>query len=321
MPDVRKARRLAIGIGAAAAALAALSVAPAEAEPPFATDVTAETDGALAAPVVLFPGEEHVFPTGGAGVCNPDGTVGTIAATVSADHGGGHGTLSAISYAAAPGDVWVEDGGAICGTLDLAVTGGEFMISPGAASGTFTLTGVTATLEIAGTGVFEQHIPAGCTLSLDFGALTGTLASEGPPNNGQLSADGVSIAEASADSCGPAYSHLLNVGFGLPASDASFAMDVSLAWEAEEPPGPDGAAVFADNCAVCHGANGEGNPALGAPALGGVVDEHGAAAVEQTIRTGVPPLMPAWEGQLTDAEITAVVEFVGTLEGEHNDEH
>lgn len=250
-------------------------------------------------------------------MCNPSGEMGTLTASVSEDDGAGTGTLSSISYQSASGDVWVEDGGAICGTLGLDISGGEFMIGSGAASGTFTLSGMTGTLEIMGTGVFEQHIPSGCTLSLDFGSLTGTLSADGPPNSGQLSADGVSIAEASADSCGAAYSHLLNVGFGLPASDADFAVDVTVDWEADtEPPGPDGAVVYADNCAVCHGPEGEGDVG---PALGGVVDEHGADYVEQTIREGVPPLMPAWEGDLSGDEISAVVDFLGTLEGDGHD--
>lgn len=234
---------------------------------------------------------------------------------------GDQATLGNIAYQAAPGDVWVEDGGAICGVLDLNASGGEIMVGSGADTGDFTLSGVTATLEISGTGVFEQHIPAGCTLSLDIGELTGGINSEGPPNMAELSADGVSTAEASANSCGAAYSHLLNVGFGLPASDASLAMDVTVDWE-PEPPGPDGAVVYADNCAACHGANGEGNDALGAPALGGVVDEHGADYVEQAVREGRPPIMPAWEGTLTDAEISAVVDFLATLEGDgHEHDH
>jgi hypothetical protein len=233
MSRTRKARRLAVGAGAVVALVMATS-APAQAEPPFEQDVQAATDGALTVPAVIGPDLEHVFPTGGEGVCSPAGDLGLLSGTVSEAHGGVHGIIDPVEYVAAPGDVVVTDDGAICGVLNLDIPDGEFVIVSGAESGDFTLFDATATLEITGTGAFEQHIPAGCSLSLEIGTLTGTISAEGPPNIADASAEGVSIAEASADTCGDAYSHLLNVGFDLPSSGASIALDLSIDWEAEE---------------------------------------------------------------------------------------
>jgi mono/diheme cytochrome c family protein len=69
--------------------------------------------------------------------------------------------------------------------------------------------------------------------------------------------------------------------------------------------GADGEAVFANNCASCHGAEGAGGTA---PALAGRgdLDEN---EVETIVRNGGGG-MPAFEGQLEDDEIDAVVDYV-----------
>jgi cytochrome c5 len=81
-------------------------------------------------------------------------------------------------------------------------------------------------------------------------------------------------------------------------------------------PGPDGAAIFAANCAVCHGADGSGGAG---PDLRGVVDAHGVEAATEVVTNGRGG-MPAWGGVLSPEEIAAVVDYVGTLEGEHGHE-
>ena len=78
-----------------------------------------------------------------------------------------------------------------------------------------------------------------------------------------------------------------------------------------------GAKLFAANCAVCHGANGEGNPAFGAPRLASHVHLYGdlrAAIVRQVTdpRLGV---MPNWNGRLDPATIKAVAIYVHSLGG------
>ena len=49
-----------------------------------------------------------------------------------------------------------------------------------------------------------------------------------------------------------------------------------------------GAAIFADNCAACHGDDGKGNPELGAPNLTDGIWLYGGkpADIEKTIETG-----------------------------------
>jgi cytochrome c oxidase cbb3-type subunit 3 len=68
-------------------------------------------------------------------------------------------------------------------------------------------------------------------------------------------------------------------------------------------------------CAACHGPEGKGNPALGAPDLtnkswlyGGTV-----ATISETITKGRGGVMPAWKGLLTEAEIHLVAAYVHWL--------
>jgi cytochrome c551 len=70
--------------------------------------------------------------------------------------------------------------------------------------------------------------------------------------------------------------------------------------------GADGAAVFAANCSTCHAENGSGG--IG-PDLRG---EDDVAGIETRVRNGAEG-MPAFEGQLSDEEISAVSEYVTTL--------
>jgi mono/diheme cytochrome c family protein len=69
-------------------------------------------------------------------------------------------------------------------------------------------------------------------------------------------------------------------------------------------PPVEGATVFRERCAACHGQQGEGN--MG-PALQGQV-------TETIVREGrLPQGMPAFENELSDAEIEAVVAYANTL--------
>ena len=85
-------------------------------------------------------------------------------------------------------------------------------------------------------------------------------------------------------------------------------------------PGQDvaqGATIFAANCAVCHGADGQGNPAVGAPRLNSRVHLYGdlrSAIVRQVTdpRSGV---MPNWNERLDPATIKAVAIYVHALGG------
>jgi len=79
-----------------------------------------------------------------------------------------------------------------------------------------------------------------------------------------------------------------------------------------------GKAVFADNCASCHGDAGEGKQELGAPNLSDAIWLHGddskAAIVAQVTkpRMGV---MPSWTGRLSEANQRMVTIYVHSLGG------
>jgi cytochrome c oxidase cbb3-type subunit 3 len=74
-----------------------------------------------------------------------------------------------------------------------------------------------------------------------------------------------------------------------------------------------GGTVFAANCASCHGANGRGNPALGAPNLADHVWIYGdgdLASIYTTIDRGRQGQMPAWAGRLSPLEIKILTLYV-----------
>jgi cytochrome c oxidase cbb3-type subunit 3 len=78
-----------------------------------------------------------------------------------------------------------------------------------------------------------------------------------------------------------------------------------------------GAKVFAANCTPCHGPDGKGNQALGAPDL---TDElwlyaGDKATVANTIRGGRGGVMPAWSGRLDPETIKELAVYVHSLGG------
>lgn len=82
-----------------------------------------------------------------------------------------------------------------------------------------------------------------------------------------------------------------------------------------------GQQLFAQNCAVCHGATGHGD-GLQAPHLhphpadiaGGMVSAHTDGDLYWYISHGIPgSAMPAWSGSLSDQEIWAVIRYARSL--------
>lgn len=69
-----------------------------------------------------------------------------------------------------------------------------------------------------------------------------------------------------------------------------------------------GEQVYADNCAGCHGDNGEGDtgPRLGD---GAAVERYPDAENHRAVVANGLGSMPAWEGTLSDEEIDAVVAY------------
>lgn len=67
------------------------------------------------------------------------------------------------------------------------------------------------------------------------------------------------------------------------------------------------------NCVACHGAEGKGNPAMGAPNLTDAVRLYGAGdarAIAEIIRRGRSGVMPAWRGRLSDEDAAVVAAWV-----------
>ena len=76
-----------------------------------------------------------------------------------------------------------------------------------------------------------------------------------------------------------------------------------------------GRETFAATCAACHGADGKGNPALGAPNLTDTVWLHGSgeARIIETITRGRTSQMPAHEDILGEAKIRLIAAYVLSL--------
>ncbi len=69
-----------------------------------------------------------------------------------------------------------------------------------------------------------------------------------------------------------------------------------------------GETVYEDNCARCHGTDGEGSP--GVPALAGNATVTGDPdRVIQTVFEG-PGAMPSFRDELSDEEIAAVISYI-----------
>lgn len=75
---------------------------------------------------------------------------------------------------------------------------------------------------------------------------------------------------------------------------------------------------FQQNCAACHGAQGTGNAALGAPNLTDTVWLYGGslATVSETISRGRSNAMPAWDGFLDESKIHMLAAYLWSLSNE-----
>ena len=80
---------------------------------------------------------------------------------------------------------------------------------------------------------------------------------------------------------------------------------------------PVGAQLFADNCAACHGAGGEGNTAMGAPALNDAIWLFGGtpAEVRKQILAPRHGVMPAWKDRLDPVTIKMLAAYVHSRGG------
>jgi len=79
----------------------------------------------------------------------------------------------------------------------------------------------------------------------------------------------------------------------------------------------EGKAIFADNCAVCHGDKGQGMQDVGAPPLNNQIWLYGGTRNDIMTQLMNPEhgQMPAWIGRLSDVDIKQVTVYVHSLGG------
>lgn len=79
----------------------------------------------------------------------------------------------------------------------------------------------------------------------------------------------------------------------------------------------EGAALFAGNCASCHGDSGSGDRALGAPNLADALWLYGGdqESLVETITNSRFGVMPAWGQRLSEEDVRAVSAYVHSLGG------
>lgn len=78
-----------------------------------------------------------------------------------------------------------------------------------------------------------------------------------------------------------------------------------------------GETVYAENCAACHGDDGEGNRDLGAPDLSDAIWLYGGEHSEIVAQISDPQqgVMPGWAGRLSETTIKQLTVFVHSLGG------
>ncbi len=105
--------------------------------------------------------------------------------------------------------------------------------------------------------------------------------------------------------------------FGEILTSEEIAMLVSHVQALPAGAGGDAETLFLDNCASCHGDNGEGMPELGAPNISDAIWLYGGdeAALTETITNARFGVMPAWGQRLSDADVRAVSIYVHALGG------
>ena len=110
----------------------------------------------------------------------------------------------------------------------------------------------------------------------------------------------------------------------MPAFDGAFdpaqldaLVDHVLALSGKAQPNAAGAAIFAQNCALCHGADGGGDRAQGAPALNDAIWLRGSEREQIAAQILNPKLgmMPSWAGRLDPVTITMLAAYVHSLGG------
>lgn len=78
-----------------------------------------------------------------------------------------------------------------------------------------------------------------------------------------------------------------------------------------------GATIYADNCAACHGEQGQGDPEQGAPNLADAIWFYGGTRAELVAQISNPKqgVMPAWQGRLDAVTLKQLAVYVHSLGG------
>jgi cytochrome c oxidase cbb3-type subunit 3 len=105
--------------------------------------------------------------------------------------------------------------------------------------------------------------------------------------------------------------------FGEVLSSGEIAALVAHVQALPQGAGGEGETLFLDNCAACHGEQGEGMRDLGAPNLGDAIWLYGGddATLTETIAKARFGVMPAWGQRLSEADVRAVSLYVHSLGG------
>ncbi len=90
-----------------------------------------------------------------------------------------------------------------------------------------------------------------------------------------------------------------------------------LALSGQHPDHAAGNALFATNCAACHGADGKGGRAFGAPNLADAIWLYGGSKQDIMSQIATPKhgVMPSWQGRLSDETIKQLSIYVHSLGG------
>ncbi len=93
--------------------------------------------------------------------------------------------------------------------------------------------------------------------------------------------------------------------------------DYVLSLRAGKPAAGEGAKIFADNCAPCHGDHGQGNRGVGAPPLNTTISLYGGdkATTVDVITRARNSSMPAWGQRLDPVTIKLLTVYVHALGG------
>lgn len=103
----------------------------------------------------------------------------------------------------------------------------------------------------------------------------------------------------------------------LTKDEISAVTDHVLSLSNQADPTEQGQAIFAENCAACHGEDGGGNNELGAPNVADAIWLYGGdrETVAATITNSRAGVMPAWAHRLSEAQIRQVALYVHDLGG------